>query len=114
MTEPQGRPPSADLFWRERVTEALSTISDAVYCLDAEDRFSWLNAAAERLLDRPLADLVGRTVWEAFPDLVGTDLQDAYRRARSTGGVQEVELFSEPLDRWLEGRVLLDHRGELV
>ncbi len=114
MTEPEGRPPSADTSWHERVTEALSTISDAVCCLDADDRFSWLNASAERLLDRPLPDLIGRSVWEVFPDLVGTDLADAFGRARSTGGVQEVEYFAEHLDRWLEGRVLLDHRGELV
>jgi diguanylate cyclase (GGDEF)-like protein len=114
MTEPQGRPPSADPSWHERVTEALSTISDAVCCLDADDRFSWLNPSAERLLDRRLADLVGRSVWEVFPDLVGTDLQDAFGRARTTGGVQQVECCDEHLDRWLEGRVLLDHRGELV
>jgi diguanylate cyclase (GGDEF)-like protein len=96
------------------VTEALSSISDAVYFLDADDRFTWVNAATERLLARPAVDLVGRTVWEIFPDLVGSDLETAYRRARDTREAQEAEIFSRPLDRWFEGRIHPDRDDELV
>jgi diguanylate cyclase (GGDEF)-like protein/PAS domain S-box-containing protein len=100
------RPPSADgAARRSRVTEALASISDAVYFLDADDRFTWVNAAAERLLALPAADLVGRTVWEVFPDLRGTELEASYRTARETREMQEVEIFSRPLDRWLGGRI---------
>ncbi|MCU1668994.1 MAG: Diguanylate cyclase protein [Blastococcus sp.] len=105
---------AADAAWRTRVTEALSSISDAVYFLDADDRFTWVNTATERLLARPAVDLVGRTVWEIFPDLVGSDLETAYRRARDTREVQEAEIFSRPLDRWFEGRIHPDRDDELV
>ena len=44
-------------------TDALSSISEAVYFLDSDDHFTWLNAAAERLLERPVGDLVGRHVF---------------------------------------------------
>ena len=91
--------------WRARVTEALSAITDAVYLLDGKDRFTWVNPAAERLLALPATDLVDRRVWDVFPDLVGTELETAYRRARETREPQEVEVFSGPLDRWLGGRV---------
>ena len=112
MTPPDN--PRDALGWPERVTDALASISDAVYFLDAEDRFTWANAAAERLLDRSAPDLVGRIVWEAFPDLVGTDVPAIYHRARQTGEMHEVEVFYEPLDRWLGGWVHPDRDGALV
>src|SRR4051794_6490994 len=115
MPQFEPRPTSgADAAWRTRVTEALSSISDADYFLDAEDRFTWVNRAAERLLAHPAAELGGRTVWEIFPDLRGTELEKGYRRARETGQVQEVEIFSEPLDRWLGGWVHPDRDEQLV
>src|SRR3954449_437520 len=111
---PDGPRPATDAAWGTRVTEALSSISDAVYFLDRDDRFTWVNTATERLLARPAADLLGRTVWEVFPDLRGSELEDAFRRARETGTVQEAEIFSAPLDRWLGGWVHPDRDPELV
>jgi diguanylate cyclase (GGDEF)-like protein/PAS domain S-box-containing protein len=96
------------------VTEALLSISDAVYFLDRDDRFAWVNTSAERLLAHPAADLLGRTVWEAFPDLLGTAVPAIYHRARQTQQMHEVEVFYEPLDRWLGGWVHPDRDGALV
>src|SRR3954463_12837615 len=39
----------ANASWRARTIEALASISEAVYILDAEDRVTWGNTAAERL-----------------------------------------------------------------
>jgi diguanylate cyclase (GGDEF)-like protein/PAS domain S-box-containing protein len=111
---PDGPRPAAGAAWGTRVTEALSSISDAVYFLDHDDRFTWVNPAAERLLAHPAADLLGRTVWEAFPALLGTDVPAIYHRARRTQQMHEVEVFYEPLDRWLGGRVHPDRDGALV
>ncbi len=111
---PEGPRAATDAAWGIRVTEALSSISDAVYFLDRDDRFTWVNTAAERLLAHPAADLLGRSVWQVFPDLRGSELEDAYRRARETGTVQEAEIFSAPLDRWLGGWVHPDRDAELV
>jgi diguanylate cyclase (GGDEF)-like protein/PAS domain S-box-containing protein len=105
---------AASETWHRRVTEALASISDAVSFFDADDRFTWVNAAAERLLSLPAAELVGRTVWEVFPDLRGTELEHVYRRVRETREMQEVELFSAPLDRWMGGRVHPGRGDDLV
>src|SRR5690242_12369743 len=102
---PDGPRPATDAAWGARVTEALSSISDAVYFLDHADRFTWVNAAAERLLAHPAAHLLGRTVWDAFPALLETDVPATYHRARQTQQMHEVEVFYEPLDRWLGGWV---------
>jgi diguanylate cyclase (GGDEF)-like protein len=100
------KPPSsaAHRAWQARATEVLSSISEAVYFLDAEDRFTWLNATAERLLERPAGELVGRRVWDVFSDLADSPLQDTYRTARATRQAGDVEFFYRPLDRWFEVR----------
>src|SRR4029453_11601001 len=99
--------------WHTRVTGALASISDAVYFLDADDRFTWANSAAERLLARPGTELVGRSVWEVFPDLADSPLYEAYRTARETRESQQTEFFSAPLDRWFEVRAP-PNRDDLV
>src|SRR3954454_15114262 len=112
VANPQGGR-AADASWHDRVTEALASISDAVYCVDAEDRLAWLNSAAERLLERSAGELINRSVWEEYPDLVGSPLYEMYRTARRTGESQHLEFFYGPLDRWFEVRVH-PHRGALA
>jgi diguanylate cyclase (GGDEF)-like protein len=115
MTVSGQRPPSAvDRSWHRRAVEALTSISEAVYFLDREDRFTWLNAAAERLLERPATDLVGRNIWVEFPDLMGSPLQAAYRTARTSRQAQHLEFFYDPLDRWFELRAYPDLEELLV
>ena len=105
MTQPDDRPPGVvDGAWRARVTDALGSISEAVYVLDTGDRFTWLNAAAERLLERPATELVGRVIWTEFPDLPGSALQRSLETARSTRETQHLEFFYDFLDRWFEVR----------
>jgi hypothetical protein len=53
MANSQDRPPpAADAAWSTRVTEALASISDAVYFLDAEDRFT-LGQSRDGAVARP-------------------------------------------------------------
>src|SRR3954447_1338264 len=91
--------------WRARTIEALGSIVEAVYILDAEDRVTWVNTAAERLLERSAEDLVGRHVFAEFPRLESSPLAEAHRRARAEGVSQHLELFNKAIDRWFEVRV---------
>src|SRR3954452_1653220 len=104
MPSSEQRLSAVDASWRTRAPEALASISEAVYFLDAEDRFSWLNPAAERLLHRPAPELLGQRLLEGFPDLVDSPLAAAYAAARATREAQHVEFFYGPLDRWFEVR----------
>ena len=101
---PEPAPWLVDGSWRARATEALTSISEAVYFLDSADRFTWLNAAAERLLERSSAELVGRELWTEFADLRGSRLAAAVEAARTTRQTQHLEFFYHPLDRWFEVR----------
>jgi len=59
-----------------------------LYRLESPDRLvlTGSNAAADRILGLPAGPLVGKTLEEAFPGLVGTDVPRAYRRICAEGG----------------------------
>ncbi len=88
----------------ERTRNILESITDAFFTLDSEWRFGYLNTAAEVLLERPRAELVGRHVWEEFPEAVGTPIEHAYRRAVAEQTTATLEAYYEPLGKWFDIR----------
>jgi PAS domain S-box-containing protein len=85
----------------ERTARTLASITDALFTLDTEWRFTYLNVQAERLLARSGADLLGRSVWDEFPDAVGSLFEREYRRAVSEQTSVTFEEFYAPLDSWV-------------
>jgi PAS domain S-box-containing protein len=83
-------------------TWLLDILVDAVVVFDADWRFTWMNARAEQLLGRPRQELVGRVVWEEFPELEGTHFGASYRRAMAEGQGTHVEGWYAPLRAWFE------------
>ena len=55
-----------------RTASILESVTDAFYAFDADWRFTYVNRQAERLLRRPREEMLGRIVWEEFPEAVGT------------------------------------------
>ena len=83
----------------------LESITDAFFALDAQWRFTFLNAQAERLLLRPRAELLGRNVWAEFPAAVGTDFDRHYYHAVNEQTAVTFEgYYPPPLDTWFEVR----------
>ena len=89
---------------RERAEAVLASIGDAFYLLDREWRFIEVNAAAEPLLQTTRAALLGRTLWEAFPDVAGSVFEGPYREAMSAGRITSVEAYFAPLGTWFDVR----------
>jgi PAS domain S-box-containing protein len=89
---------------QQRTRDVLERISDGFYALDRAWRFTYLNHAAERILDERRGALLGRVIWEAFPGLVDTPLSQAYQRVMNEGQATIFESYSDRLDRWFEVR----------
>jgi PAS domain S-box-containing protein len=51
----------------QKISSILESITDAFVAFDSEWRFTYVNQAAERLLQHPKADLLGQSVWEVLP-----------------------------------------------
>jgi len=79
-------------------------ITDAVFALDRDWRFTFLNDEAERLLRRSREDLLHKKVWAEFPEAVGSTFQDEYERAIEAQTPVAFEEYYPPLETWFEVR----------
>jgi serine phosphatase RsbU (regulator of sigma subunit)/PAS domain-containing protein len=61
--------------------DVLDRLPAAFVLLDDGWRATFVNAHAERLLGRPRKALLGRTLWQVVPELVGTRFEAAFRQA---------------------------------
>lgn len=84
----------------ERVTQILESITDAFYALDEQWRFTYLNSEAELLLQKSRDDLVGKCLWDEFPQAKNSICYVEYHRAVSEKVVVKYEEFYPPLNRW--------------
>jgi PAS domain S-box-containing protein len=98
----------------DRMTATLESITDAFYLLDSEWRFTFLNAQAERVLQRTNDELLGRTLWETFPVLVSSRLEEEFRGAVDTRVTAAFSHFYPPLERWLDVRAYPSDQGLAV
>src|SRR5258705_969674 len=82
----------------------IDSISDPFAVLDADWRFRYLNAAAAAEVAQspshePTA-MIGRVVWDAFPQLVGTAFERGMRRAATERVPVKVEAFYAERGTW--------------
>lgn len=84
------------------VRRALDSMPHAFLTLDREFRVAYLNAEAERVLDAAGHDLLGRNIFDAFPEAVGTPFEAGCREVFDRGQPVVFEAFYPPLDAWFE------------
>jgi diguanylate cyclase (GGDEF)-like protein len=94
--------------------DLLAGVPDAVYRLDPEGRFTYLNAAAEVLLECRAADLLGRDALDCFPGARGSIVELRYREALADGQPRQFIWFNEAQNRWYELRAFPDDAGLAV
>ncbi|HTV01676.1 MAG TPA: PAS domain-containing protein [Luteitalea sp.] len=86
-------------------THILDSLTDAVFWLDPDWRFRYLNPAAVRTLRQSRDRLMGRTIWAAYPGMVGSVFEREYRRAVSDQITVVFEAYYEPFNGWYEVRL---------
>jgi PAS domain S-box-containing protein len=95
----------------ELLEQVLAGIDDQFFAVDREWRYLYVNDRVVEATGRPREALLGRTVWEAFPDVVGTPFEAALRRAGSDDGPSRFEYFYPAWQRWFENRVYPTRAG---
>ncbi|MDQ3253706.1 MAG: PAS domain S-box protein, partial [Acidobacteriota bacterium] len=86
----------------QRTTNILESITDAFFTIDHEWRFTYLNQRAELLLRRARQELLGRSIWEEFPEAVGSTFYEQYHKAAAEQAAVTFEGFYPPLDKWFD------------
>jgi diguanylate cyclase (GGDEF)-like protein/PAS domain S-box-containing protein len=85
-----------------RLTNTLESMTDAFFTYDHQWRFSYVNAEAERLTQRSRDELLGKVVWEEYPDLIGSQVEQEFRRARREHRAITFEFYYSRPRLWLE------------
>jgi PAS domain S-box-containing protein len=97
---------------KRRFRRTLERATDAIYAVDSDWRIEYMNKKMAERVDRDPDAVVGETIWEEFPSIVGTELEDEYRTAMETGeAVSFEQRLGEPFDYWAEVRAFPDEDG---
>nr|PZN28107.1 MAG: hybrid sensor histidine kinase/response regulator [Chloroflexota bacterium] len=83
----------------------LEYIAEAFIAFDSAGRFTYVNPEAERILERPRETLLGRVVWDVFPEVRGSVFEHHYQLVLAN---RQPLMYEARLGRrgpWLEVRV---------
>ena len=80
----------------------LDSIGEAIQIIDTEWNFFYINQAAADLGGKVALEIRGKNVWEEFPELVGSTLEDACRRAMREQVRQDFEFYFSRSAKWYE------------
>jgi len=87
-----------------RTEAVLQTIHDAYVLIDRQWRLVYVNCAAVHGMRRKQEDVIGRTLWELFPEISETELGVQYRRSMENRTPATAEFFYAPHAAWWEIR----------
>lgn len=90
---PPGDPPLAFV---------LDSIREAASVFDAKWNFFYVNQSAADFGGKTILEIQGKNLWEAFPELIGSPLEDAYRRAMREQVRIDFEFYFAAGDRWFD------------
>ncbi len=101
QSPPPDVPPSAP----GGMTAIMERISDGFLALDVDWRITYINEKAAQVFGRRRVDLVGKVLWEEFPEGTGTEFHKAYHESARTQKPLQFEAFSFVHARWFGCRV---------
>ena len=88
----------------QRVNRTLESMGDAYLLLDRAWSIIGMNGQAERVLHRGPDELIGRNLWQAFPQ--ADAFRGAYERAMTGGQPEYIEAFYAPMNVWFSSRAV--------
>ncbi|WP_158055255.1 PAS domain S-box protein [Halorussus halophilus] len=93
------------------LAEVFERVADGFFALNADWEFTYVNDAAREMIARSDDSLVGKNLWEEFPEALGTNFEREYERAMETQQPVSFEGVFDPLDVWFEVRAYPSETG---
>ncbi len=90
---------------KQRLATVLQGISDGFVALDRDWRYAALNDRACEGMGMNRNEILGRSIWDLYPDNLGTPFETELRRAAAEQRTVTFEYFYPTRDRWYENRV---------
>jgi PAS domain S-box-containing protein len=85
-----------------QTVDYLEGLLEGFVAYDGDWVMTYMNAAAERLLNRRREEVLGKTWHQAFPHAPGNPVDQMYQRVMRTRQAERMEYFYPHYGRWLE------------
>lgn len=84
----------------QQISSILESITDGFYALNKNWEVTYFNKTAERVLGCTREEIIGKNLWEFFPDSSNRRFQEEFERAMNGGVTVHFEERYAPLDVW--------------
>lgn len=85
-----------------RLVNILESITDAFFSVDRQWRFTYLNPKAELLVGKTRQEMIGKNVWEIYPDLMDTAIYKECHRSVAKQVAVAVQEYIPRCGLWLQ------------
>ncbi len=85
---------------RKRVANILESTNDGFIAFDRAWRFTYVNQHMEKLLGKKRDELMGKIIWDEFPEIIETSLYKKYHEAIEYNRIVMFECFVPLLHGW--------------
>lgn len=90
---------------RANLDQVLSSLRDGFVTFDRNWRYTYINDRQLEILNLSREAVMGKNVWEVFPDVVGTEAYHQLHRVMNEQIAMQFEFYYPTLNRWIEHRV---------
>ena len=92
----------------------MDAVADIHILFDQQWHYLYVNRAAARAINLPPEEILGRTLWEVYPDIVGSELDRQYHRAMEERLYVTLDYYYSDTDTWWENRIYPSPEGVSV
>ncbi|RZM30042.1 MAG: PAS domain S-box protein [Pedobacter sp.] len=90
------------LQYQKRISNILESFTDAFFEVDRSWVVTYWNKEAEHLLGKSREEIIGKNLWEVYPDAVNTLFFEQYNRALAQNSAVRFEEYYEAKALWFE------------
>lgn len=95
----------------EELTDILDRITDGFIAVDNNYVYTYANKKIGEMTGKKPEELIGKKVWEVFPDAVGSKTYHAFLRAMEQQEYITITDHFEPLQLWQENHIYPSRKG---
>lgn len=96
------------------VSEVVERVSDAFVALDQDWCYTYMNKKAGQIFNRDPQSIIGKNIWEEFPEGIGQPFYHAYYNAMKEQHYVHIEEYYAPYDLWFENHIYPSPTGVTI
>ncbi|MBM4764986.1 diguanylate cyclase [Bacillus sp. B15-48] len=89
----------------------IEAISDPYFLLDRKWKFVYINNEAAKHLQKAKKEIIGKKLWEIYPQSIGLYLHEQYLQAIDSGKETKFETYFDTIERWYSVKVNPSREG---